>query len=465
MSDRRFFRLRAPTATRGCPLSPARLCTILLTLAITASRPSLCRAAAAGRQSRLPVQFPGRLPAAGHPGRPRPRFAALHRHSWPSVRVARAPGAGGAAAGARVLVRLPRSVSRGGSGPRDARPRTGCRRRQLPGPVRRRVACPVLTNAKLAARTIAALLRGLRGAPFRADAHAALCRRAPHPRERGRGPLGGPGRFLPRGSRGCRRTSGRRWRITSAAASTAATWRRPATCRRSNAQAESFSLANIVPQNRVLNRGLWADIEESVRRLASRRGSIFVVTGIIFSGDAVQQIKGGVLVPTQLFKALYDPASGAGGAYLVRNDGSRDWRTVSIDELGREAGIDVFPGLPARRPDRRHEPARSPHLRPGRRHRPRHAETWQDWLQPRGRTARCASSSATCCGRSSERDLCPEQARRPTRLRRSRTDSSPSPTIPACAPSAPSRFENGTDRIALHGSLEIRRDKAGLAQA
>ena len=26
-------------------------------------------------------------------------------------------------------------------------------------------------------------------------------------------------------------------------------------------------------------------------------------------------------------------------------------------------------------------------------------------------------------------------------------------------------FENGTDRIALHGSLEIRRDKAGLAQA
>ncbi|MGU3408244.1 DNA/RNA non-specific endonuclease [Methylobacterium brachiatum] len=147
-----------------------------------------------------------------------------------------------------------------------------------------------------------------------------------------------------------------------------------------SAQAESFSLANIVPQNRVLNRGLWADIEEGTRRLASRRGSIFVVTGVIFSGDAVQQIKGGVLVPTQLFKALYDPASGEAGAYLSRNDESRDWRAVSIDDLTREAGIDVFPNLPAAArasamtlPDP-HAGARSEG------HRPRLEPSWQDWL-------------------------------------------------------------------------------------
>ena len=148
-----------------------------------------------------------------------------------------------------------------------------------------------------------------------------------------------------------------------------------------SAQAESVTLANIVPQNRVLNRGLWADIEESTRRLATRRGSIFVVTGVIFSGDAVQQIKGGVLVPTQLFKALYDPASGEAGAYLARNADSRDWQAVSIDELNRQAGIDVFPGLPAGArttamtlPDP-HVSARADE------HRPRHEPTWQDWLQ------------------------------------------------------------------------------------
>jgi len=147
-----------------------------------------------------------------------------------------------------------------------------------------------------------------------------------------------------------------------------------------SAQTESFSLANIVPQNRGLNRGLWADIEEGTRRLASRRGAIFVVTGVIFSGDAVQQIKGGVLVPTQLFKALYDPASGEAGAYLARNDEARDWRAVSIDDLTREAGIDVFPGLPAAArasamtlPDP-HAGARSEG------HRPRPEQSWQDWL-------------------------------------------------------------------------------------
>ncbi|WP_409564852.1 DNA/RNA non-specific endonuclease [Methylobacterium sp. J-026] len=151
-----------------------------------------------------------------------------------------------------------------------------------------------------------------------------------------------------------------------------------------SAQAESFSLANIVPQNRVLNRGLWADIEESTRRLASRRGALFVVTGVIFSGDAVQQIKGGVLVPTQLFKALYDPASGEAGAYLARNDESRDWQAVSIDALGRQAGIDVFPGLPAGArttamslPDP-HASARADERRP------RNEQTWQDWLRREG---------------------------------------------------------------------------------
>ena len=151
-----------------------------------------------------------------------------------------------------------------------------------------------------------------------------------------------------------------------------------------SAQAESFTLANVVPQNRVLNRGLWADIEEGVRRLATRRGSVFVVTGAIFAGDAVQQIKGGVLVPTQLFKALYDPETGQAGAYLAPNDGSRDWRTVPIDDLTRASGIDVFPGLPAAARTAAltlPEPDASAHSGA---HRPRREETWQDWLQREG---------------------------------------------------------------------------------
>ncbi|QIJ74626.1 DNA/RNA non-specific endonuclease [Methylobacterium sp. NI91] len=112
------------------------------------------------------------------------------------------------------------------------------------------------------------------------------------------------------------------------------------------AQAESFSLANIVPQNRSLNRGLWAAIEESVRRLATERGEIFVVTGPVFEGRSVGAIKGRVLVPTQLFKAIYDPRTGEAGAYLAPNAAGAEWRAVPLTTLRDIAGLDVFPALP-----------------------------------------------------------------------------------------------------------------------
>ena len=46
-------------------------------------------------------------------------------------------------------------------------------------------------------------------------------------------------------------------------------------------------------------------------------------------------------------RAALDAAGGEAGAYLARNDDARNWRAVSIDALTQEAGIDVFPGLPA----------------------------------------------------------------------------------------------------------------------
>ncbi|WP_342149424.1 DNA/RNA non-specific endonuclease [Methylorubrum sp. SB2] len=112
------------------------------------------------------------------------------------------------------------------------------------------------------------------------------------------------------------------------------------------AQAQSFTLANIVPQNRSVNRSLWAGIEESVRRLASERGELFVVTGPIFSGRNVGAIKGRVLVPTQLYKAVYDPRSGEAGAYLAANEAGAEWKAVSLAALRDTTGIDVFPALP-----------------------------------------------------------------------------------------------------------------------
>jgi endonuclease G len=112
------------------------------------------------------------------------------------------------------------------------------------------------------------------------------------------------------------------------------------------AQAQSFTLANIVPQDRAMNRGLWSGIEESVRRLATTRQTLYVVTGPVYDGLGAQAINGRVLVPTQLFKAIYDPVRGEAGAYLVPNRDGADWRSVSLAELRGLAGLDVFPGLP-----------------------------------------------------------------------------------------------------------------------
>ncbi|WP_414476396.1 DNA/RNA non-specific endonuclease [Microvirga sp. M2] len=110
--------------------------------------------------------------------------------------------------------------------------------------------------------------------------------------------------------------------------------------------AESFSLANMVPQDRDNNRNLWERIERAVRQY-SERHEIYVVTGPIFQGENVQSLKGRVLVPTHLAKAVYDPQQNAGAAYLVPNQAGDDYRIISLADLQQLTGIDVFPQMAA----------------------------------------------------------------------------------------------------------------------
>lgn len=115
--------------------------------------------------------------------------------------------------------------------------------------------------------------------------------------------------------------------------------------------AESFSLANMVPQNPGSNRCLWEGIEASVRRLAAEASDVFVVTGPVFAGDTLQRINDRVLVPTSLYKAVYVPRRGA-AAYLVDNAPGMAWRAISMSELRQIAGIEAFPGVAATTRDR-----------------------------------------------------------------------------------------------------------------
>ena len=69
---------------------------------------------------------------------------------------------------------------------------------------------------------------------------------------------------------------------------------------------ESFSLANIVPQNGPLNRNGWADLEGYVRDLTTNLGETYVVTGPAFSGTNLKRLNGRVLVPSHVWKAIYE---------------------------------------------------------------------------------------------------------------------------------------------------------------
>ncbi|UHC14671.1 DNA/RNA non-specific endonuclease [Methylobacterium currus] len=114
-----------------------------------------------------------------------------------------------------------------------------------------------------------------------------------------------------------------------------------------SAQADSFTLANIVPQNPDLNRRLWAGIESSVRALTLARGDLFVVTGPLFEGTSVQSLRGRVLIPTRLFKAVYDANRGEAGVYLARNAAPGEaWEAISLEQLAAIGGIVAFPDLP-----------------------------------------------------------------------------------------------------------------------
>jgi endonuclease G, mitochondrial len=110
-------------------------------------------------------------------------------------------------------------------------------------------------------------------------------------------------------------------------------------------QQESFSLANMVPQVPENNRGVWEGIESAVRKLAKDRGDLYVVSGPIYQGDNILRIGGAVMVPTQLYKAVYDPARQEAGAYLVDNAVGAQPVTISITELEKITGISLFPAV------------------------------------------------------------------------------------------------------------------------
>jgi endonuclease G len=117
------------------------------------------------------------------------------------------------------------------------------------------------------------------------------------------------------------------------------------------AQQESFTLANMVPQDGDNNRHVWAGIEGAVRKMAKKEGALYVITGPAFLGTQLRKV-GNVLVPTHLYKMVYSPRQQAGAAWLVENRGDAEPQVVPVDELERIIGIELLPSLSERQKQR-----------------------------------------------------------------------------------------------------------------
>lgn len=113
-------------------------------------------------------------------------------------------------------------------------------------------------------------------------------------------------------------------------------------------QTDSFSLANMIPQAPENNRVVWNNLEQALRGLVLQEQEAYVVTGGAFIGQRLARIgENRVLVPSDTFKAVYFPKRQAASVYWAPNDDSGRVEIISVAELDRRLGIEVFPQLAA----------------------------------------------------------------------------------------------------------------------
>jgi endonuclease G len=113
------------------------------------------------------------------------------------------------------------------------------------------------------------------------------------------------------------------------------------------AQNQTFTLANMIPQNPNNNRQLWEGIESAVRTLAQKRGTLYVITGPLFEGENLKRLNNRVMVPTSIYKVVYDPQRRQAAAYVTKNEEGMAYKVLSVAELEARAGINLLPGAPA----------------------------------------------------------------------------------------------------------------------
>ena len=117
------------------------------------------------------------------------------------------------------------------------------------------------------------------------------------------------------------------------------------------AMAQSFSLANMVPQAPDHNRGVWArSVEMATRSYVKRAaGDVYVITGPVYAPSIALSPSigpGHVRVPKYVFKLMYDQNNNRAWTYWHENSAAtRASRPISYAELVKRTGVEFLPGV------------------------------------------------------------------------------------------------------------------------
>lgn len=119
-----------------------------------------------------------------------------------------------------------------------------------------------------------------------------------------------------------------------------------------NAMQESFFMSNMSPQTRVVNNGIWKELEEQVRDWAYDNNRVYIVTGPMLNRKRLKTIgkQNKVTVASAFYKVILDidKPKQKGIAFIIPHERSErrlQEYAISIDELEAELGFDLFPDL------------------------------------------------------------------------------------------------------------------------
>lgn len=107
------------------------------------------------------------------------------------------------------------------------------------------------------------------------------------------------------------------------------------------AMAQSFSLANMVPQNQIQNAGAWSRIEQDTRNYIMRaQGPVYVFTGPVYEGKPSRIGEGGVAVPDHLYKVVHDVNTGRTWVHWQPNhEGARAGKPIAYEQFVQRTGL------------------------------------------------------------------------------------------------------------------------------